>query len=45
MRKGFASIEAKQKFRAPRVSPKQPNPASAIPHVDLSEEIVSEISF
>ncbi|XP_071715186.1 exonuclease 1 [Rutidosis leptorrhynchoides] len=40
----FASIEAKQKFRAPRVSPIQQNPTNAISHIDLSEEIVDTIS-
>ncbi|KAI3680866.1 hypothetical protein L6452_35643 [Arctium lappa] len=40
----FASLEAKRKFRAPRVSPKHPNPTNATPHIDLSEEIVDTIS-
>ncbi|KAJ9565784.1 hypothetical protein OSB04_001750 [Centaurea solstitialis] len=36
----FASLEAKRKFRAPRVSPKHPNPANESPQIDISEEIV-----
>ena len=43
MLKGFASLEAKRKFRAPRVSPKPPSPTNAIPQIDLTEEFVSEI--
>ncbi|XP_076888189.1 exonuclease 1-like [Bidens hawaiensis] len=36
----FASLEAKRKFKAPRVSPKCPNPTNEIPQVDLTEENV-----
>ncbi|KAI3800780.1 hypothetical protein L1987_28876 [Smallanthus sonchifolius] len=39
----FASLEAKREFKAPRVSPKQPNPTNEIPQIDLSEEIVDTI--
>lgn len=40
----FASLEAKRKFRAPRVSPKHPNPTNATPQIDLSEGIVGTIA-
>nr|XP_043622684.1 exonuclease 1 [Erigeron canadensis] len=40
----FATVEAKREFRAPRVSPKHSNSISAIPHIDLSEEIVDAVA-
>ncbi|KAI3741608.1 hypothetical protein L1987_59282 [Smallanthus sonchifolius] len=39
----FASLEAKRKFKAPRVSPKHPNPTNEIPQIESSEEIVDTI--
>ncbi|XP_076885374.1 exonuclease 1-like [Bidens hawaiensis] len=36
----FASLEAKRKFKAPRVSPKCPSPTNEIPQIDSSEENV-----
>ncbi|PWA98234.1 5'-3' exonuclease, C-terminal domain-containing protein [Artemisia annua] len=40
----FASLEAKRKFRAPRVSPKPPSPTNANPQIDLTEEFVDTIA-
>lgn len=39
----FATLEAKRKFMAPRVSPKHPNPPNEIPQMDATEEIVDTI--
>ncbi|KAK9055948.1 hypothetical protein SSX86_027035 [Deinandra increscens subsp. villosa] len=39
----FASLEAKRKFKAPRVSPKHPNLTNEIPQIDTSEETVDTI--
>ncbi|XP_024993267.1 exonuclease 1 [Cynara cardunculus var. scolymus] len=40
----FASLEAKRKFRAPRVSPKHSTPTNATPQIDICEEIVDTIA-
>ncbi|KAJ0581548.1 putative exodeoxyribonuclease I [Helianthus annuus] len=39
----FASLEAKRKFKAPRVSPKHTSPTSEILQFDSSEEIVDTV--